>query len=105
MEQCFAQLGGAIGVDAAVVDFAFDADDFAAALGTMRGKDEGEFPARMLGVFDDLDYLGDDVAAAFNLDRVADFEAEALNEVGVVEGGAADGGAADEDGSEFGDGG
>ena len=40
VEQALAQLGGAVGVDAAVVDFAFDADDFAVALRAMRGKDE-----------------------------------------------------------------
>ncbi len=59
----------------------------------------------MLRVFDDGDDLGDDVAAALDLDEVADADAEAGDLVGVVQGGAGDGGAADEDRHERGDGG
>src|SRR5258708_132619 len=56
----------------------------------------------MLRVFDDLDNFWNDVAAALNLDRVAQAEAQALDEVGVVQRGAADCCAADEDRLEFG---
>ena len=105
VEQALAQLGGAVDVDAAVVDFAFDADDFAVAFGAMCGKDEVLRSPGVFGVFDDFNDFGDDVAAALNFDPVEKLEAEALDEVGVVEGGAADGGAADEGGGEFGDGG
>ncbi len=56
----------------------------------------------MSDLLDDLDDLGDDVAAALDLDVVADEQAEALDFVGVVQGGAADGGAADEDRGEHG---
>lgn len=105
VEERLAEFGGAVGVDAAIVNFAFDADDLAIALWAVGGECEGLVAAGMTGIFDDLDDFGDDVAAAFDFDRVVDFEAEPFNEVGVVEGGAADGGAADEDGGEFGDGG
>jgi hypothetical protein len=50
-------------------------------------------------VFDDAGDLGDDVAAAFDGDEVADADAETGDFVGVMERGAGDGGAADEDGS------
>ena len=58
----------------------------------------------MIGVFDDLDHFRNHVAAALDADPVADQQAEALDEVGIVQGGAADGGAADEDGRQLGDG-
>ena len=54
-------------------------------------------PARVVGVFDDFDHFGNHVAAALHLDPVADQQAQALDEVGVVQRGAAHGGAADED--------
>ena len=104
MEQGFAELGGTVGVDAAIVHLAFGTDDIALALWTFRWELELLFTARVLGVFDDLDDFGNDVAAALYLDGVADLEAEALDEVCVVKGGAADGGATDEDWGEFGHG-
>ena len=105
MEQALAQLCGAVGVDAAVVDFALDADDFAVAFGAMSGEVEGPRSPGMVCVLNDFDYFGDHVAAALDLDPVADEQAEALDEVGVVERGAADGGAADEGWRQFGYGG
>ena len=57
----------------------------------------------MVGVFDNFDDFGNHVAAALDLDPVAELEAQALDEVGVVQRGAADGGAADEDRRQFGD--
>ena len=104
VEQAAGEARGAVDVDAAVVDFAFGADDFAVAVGAVGGEVELLVAAGMLFVLDDLDDLGDDVAAALDFDVVADEEAEALDLVGVVEGGAADGGASDGNGSEPGDG-
>ena len=105
VEQALDEARGAVGVDAAVVDFAFGLDDFAAADGAVRGELEFPVAAGMILVFDDFDDFGDDVAAALDLDVVADEQAEALDFVGVVEGGAADGGSSDEDRGEHGDGG
>ncbi len=105
MEQALDEARRAVGVDAAVVDFALGLDDLAAADGAVRGEFEFPVAAGVVLVFDDLDDFGDDVAAALDLDVVADEQAEALDFVGVVEGGAADGGSADEDGGEHGDGG
>ncbi len=51
----------------------------------------------MIFVFDDLRDFGDHVAAALDFDPVADFHAEALDVVHVMQGGAADRGAADGD--------
>jgi len=58
----------------------------------------------VLGVFHDLDDFRDDVATALDFDVIADEEAEALDLVGIVEGGAGDGGATDGDGGEDRDG-
>jgi hypothetical protein len=103
--QFFFEAGGAAGVDAAPVDLAFFADEQSLAARAMGGEDD--LGRRRAGgrVVDDGDDLGDDVAAALDLDEVADADAEAGDLVGVVQGGAGDGGAADEDGRERGDGG
>ena len=105
VEEAAGEAGGAGEVDAAVVGFAFGAVDLAVADRAVFGEVEFFVAARVLGVFDDLDDFGDDVAAALDFDVVADEEAEALDLVGVVEGGAGDGGAADGDRRERGDGG
>ena len=94
----FAQAGGAVGVDASPVDLALGADEGAGALGAASGEDDLFAAARVMCVFDDGDDLGDDVAAAFHLDEVADANAEAGDLVGVVQGCAGDGGATDEHG-------
>ena len=103
VEEAAGEAGGAIDVDAAVVGLAFGAVDLAVADGAVFGEVEFFVAARVLGVFDDFDDFGDDVAAALDFDVVADEEAEALDLVGVVESGAGDGGAADGDGCEDGD--
>ena len=72
--------------------------------GALGGEDDLFGAARVLCVVDDGDDLGDDVAAALDLDEVADADAEARDLVGVVQRGAGDGGASDEHGSEDGDG-
>ena len=68
------------------------------------GKVISSVPRGCLLIFDDFDDFGDDVAATFDGDEVADADAETGDLVGVVEGGAGDGGAADEDGLKLGDG-
>ena len=103
MQQAFAQLGGTVGVDAAVVHLAFGADYGALTLRTFCRKNKSLLTARMFRIFQNLDDFGNHVAAALDLDPVAELEAEALDEVGVVQRGAADGGAADEDRRQLGD--
>jgi hypothetical protein len=97
------EAGGTVDIDAAVVDFAFGADNFAVAVGAVGGEVELLVPARVLFVFDYLNDFGDDVTTALDFDVVADEEAEALDFVGVVEGGAGDGGASNGNRGEDGD--
>jgi len=54
----------------------------------------------MVGVFKDFNDLRDDVATALNFDPVANEQAEAFDEIGVVQRSAADRSASDEDGCE-----
>ena len=94
------QFRGAVGVDAAVVDLAFGANDFRSAHRALLGHHEFFCAARMIFVFDDLRDFRNHVAAALDLHPVADLHAEALDLVHVVQGRVADGGAADRNRSE-----
>ena len=104
VEQAFAQASGAVGVDASPVNLALGADERARAGGAFGGEDDRFGFARVLCIVDDGDDLGDDVAAALDLDEVADADGEARDLVGVVQRSAGDGGASDEHRSEDGDG-
>ena len=68
VQQRFAQLGGAVGIDAAPVHFTFGADYRIAALGTVRRKRKPPVPARMFCVFDHLRDFGNDIAAALHFE-------------------------------------
>ncbi len=80
VEQFFAQAGGAACVDAAPVDFAFFAHQGALADGAVRGKDD---VFGVLGRCGDAGDFGNDVAAAFDRDVVADADAEPGDLVGL----------------------
>ena len=96
VQDALAQLRRAVGVDAAVVGFAFDADDVASAFGAAFGHVKLAVSARVVLVVDNLHDLRNNVAAALDQDVVADLDAEIVDEVHVVQRGAGDGGAADE---------
>src|SRR5580704_19508679 len=100
MEEFASDARGAGGVDAAPIHFAFGANEIGSADGAALREDDFFRAARVVfgllsGRRDDFGDLGDDVAAAFDGDEVAYFDAEALDLVGVVQRGACDGGAAD----------
>ena len=104
MAQLLFKAGGAAYVDTAEIDFAFFADELSLATRAVGGEGDLFDAARMLLIFDDLDDLGDDVAAALDGDEVADADAETGDLIGVMQRSAGDRGAADEDGLELGDG-
>src|SRR5580704_13049071 len=89
------EFGGAVGVDTPVVSFAFGADDVASADGASFRHVERFVAAGMVFVFDYARDFGNHVAATFHFHPVADFYAEAVDLVHVVEGGATDRGATD----------
>ena len=97
VKQAFAQLGGAVGIHAAVVYLALGADNFAVALRTMSRKFEDRLSPRMLDVVDDLNDFRNHVTTALHLHPVADLETKACDEVRIVQSGAAHGSTADED--------
>src|SRR5208283_4789851 len=84
MQNRTSKLGGAVGVDAAVVHFAFGADDFCST-------DRARF--RILDVFVsartiliDLNDLGNNIAATLNSDPVANFHTETADFIDVMQG-------------------
>src|SRR5579862_980553 len=93
MANTLAQLGGTVGVDAAVVSFAFGAHHVAAAHRAALGHMEMLAPA--WAVVQHLNNFGDNIAAALHLHPVADAHTQPLNFVHVVQRGAAYGGTAD----------
>ena len=95
MQDGFAQFGGAVGVDAAMIGLAFGADDVASAYRAPFRHVERFVAAGMVFVFDYACDFGDHVAAALDFHPVADLYAQALDFVHVVQGGAADCGTAD----------
>src|SRR5262252_4989152 len=101
------QLCRAIGIDAAVVGLSGCAHDVAAADRTMFRHLKAFVAPRMILVLDNFDNLGDHIPAAFDLNPVADFYAQALDLVHVVKRGARDSSAANghrlepSDGCEF----
>src|SRR5580704_2630356 len=103
MEDRPEQLGWAVGVDAAVIHFALGADDLGAAYRTFLGHDERLVPARTVFVCDDLGDFRDNVAAPLDLHPVADFHAQALDLIHIVQRGIAHRGAADQHWGQFGD--
>ena len=104
MDQALAQLGRAVGVHATVVHLALGADHGAVALGAQGREVKIKRSAGVIGVLDRLDDLGNHIAAALDTHPIAHQQAEALDEVGVVQRGAAYRGAADEDRRQFGHG-
>src|SRR5579871_3899554 len=90
------QFGGAVGVDAAVVDFAFGADNLRAAYGALLRHNELASAAGMIFVVDDLRDFRDHVAATLDLHPVADLYSQALDLIHVVQRGIADGCTADQ---------
>ena len=98
MENGFAQLCGTVGVHAAVVGLSGRANDVAAAYRTSLGHLKFQCSAGMIFVIHHADDFRDDVAAALDLDPIANFHPQALDLVHVVERSAADRGAADGNG-------
>jgi hypothetical protein len=90
-----AQLGGAVGVNTAMVGFAFGANHVAPAHRASLRHVERFVAAGMVFVFDHTRDLWDHVATAFDFHPIADFYSEAVDLVHVVQGGAADRGATD----------
>src|ERR1041385_3520968 len=77
------QLGGAVGVHTAVVNFAFRPDNFRSADRALLRSFNFNVSARM--IFVDLDDLGDHIATTLDPHPVADLEAETLDFVHVVQ--------------------
>src|SRR5277367_165079 len=79
------ELRRTIRVHAAMVGLAWRSHHIAAAHRTMLGHFELLMTARMFFIFDHLHYLGDHIAAALDLDPVANFHAEFVDEIHVMQ--------------------
>src|ERR1019366_10633070 len=79
------------GVDTAVVALFRGSGDFRSAPGTLLRRLDICLASRVLLVVDDLGDFGDDVAAALDLDPIANLHAQAPNLIHVVQRGIADG--------------
>ena len=90
MDQVAQGLGGTLGVDAAEGDLPVQMDRRRAAAGADGRHPVGRGP---LGVADHPDHLGDDLPRLAHLDGVPDAQAQLLDDLAVVQGGAGDGGA------------
>src|SRR5204863_10142211 len=102
MQNGLAQLGRTVGVDAAVIGFAFGAHNLRAAFRTSLRHVESLVSAGMIFVFDYLGDFGNDVSTTLYLHPIADLDAEALDLVHVMKSRVANGGAANRDRSQHG---
>ena len=80
-----------------MVGFAFRADDVSGTFGTLCGHAESLCSARMIFVVQHASDFGDHIATTFHFYPVANFYAQAFDEIHIVQSGATHRGAADGD--------
>src|SRR5437764_134295 len=95
MQDRLAKFCRALLVDAAMVGLAFCAHHVSAAYWTLLRHVKRFVPARVLFIVDNFRHLRDDVAAALDLNPIADLYPQTLDLIHVMQRGTAHGGAAD----------
>ena len=89
MQNGFPQFGGAVGIDAAIVDLAWAAHHPGAADRAVFRHVERDPPAGMAGVVHHAVDFGDHVSPPFDLHPISDFDAQTLDFVEIVQRGSA----------------
>ena len=95
MQNSLAQLSRTVGVHAAMIRFAFAANHLAAAYWTLVRHVKCLMPTRMIFIIQHAINFWDDIAAALDLNPIADLHPQTFNLIHIMQSGATDGGATD----------